>query len=114
MKSKLLLIGGFLMVLVCVLGLLWQQSFVWAVCPQALVVMFLRQPLHAYDSLGAADYPDIAVAVLYCPLSGWILSLAAARNKLRQVVVRVGIWRGAFIGVAVSAFAIRNRLWGLG
>ena len=33
MKSKIPLIGGFLMAPVCVLGLLYQQAFIWAICP---------------------------------------------------------------------------------
>src|SRR6185503_12316035 len=82
-KSKFYLLGGFLMGLISVLGLVWQQSFVWQVCPQALVVMFLRQSQHAYDSVGAADYPELMVAILYYPLLGWILARAAARDKLQ-------------------------------
>ena len=114
MKPKLLIIAGFLMIPVCVLGLLWHQSFVWAICPQALVAMFLRQSQHAYDSLGAADYPDIAVAALYYPLVGWILSRAAVRDRLRPVAVHAAIWHVVAIGLAAGAAEIRNRLWGFG
>ena len=112
MKSKLLIIGGFLMIPICVLGLLWQQSFVWALCPQALVVMFVRQSQHAYDSLGAADYPDIAVAALYYPLVGLVLSRAAVRDRLRPVAIQAAVWHVVAIGLAVGAAQIRNRLWG--
>ena len=65
MKRTLPLITGFLMAPVYVLGLFWQQSFIWFVCPQALVVMFLPQAQRSYDSLGAADYPDLADGALY-------------------------------------------------
>lgn len=111
-QSRLFVLGGFLMVPVCVLGLFWQQSFIWGICPQALVVMFIRQSQHAYDSLGAAGYPDLAVAVLYYPLVGWILSRAEARNRLWSVVIRVGVWHVLAIGLAIGTGAIRNQLWG--
>src|SRR5258705_6109161 len=111
MKSKLLLVGGFLMIPVCLLGLLYQQSFVWVVCPQALVVMFFRQSQHAYDSLGAADYPDLVVALLYYPVVGWILSRASRAGRLRRIAVHVGIWHIAAIALAFGAAEIRNRIW---
>jgi hypothetical protein len=111
-KSKLFFAGGFLMAPVCFLGLFYSQSFVWLVCPQALVVMFLRQWQHAPDSLGAADYPDLAVAMLYYPVVGWILSRASRQGGLAGVAVRVGIWHVVAIGLAVGAGWIRNRLWG--
>lgn len=114
MKSKLLLFGGFLMIPVSVLGLLYHQSFIWAVCPQALVVMFIRQWQHAYDSLGAADYPDLAVAFLYYPIVGWILSRACRQGTLRRVAIHVGIWHIVAIGLALGAGEMRNRMWGFG
>ena len=114
MKSKLLLIGGFLMVPVCFLGLWFQQSFVWVVCPQALVVMFLRQSQHGYDSLGAASLPDLAVALFYFPFIGWILSRASRARRLRRVVIHVVVWHIVAIGLAVGAAEMRNRIWRVG
>lgn len=112
MKSKLLLTLGFVMIPVCILGLFYQQSFIWVVCPQALVVMFIRQAQHAYDSLGAADYPDLIVALLYYPVVGWILSRASRKGTLRRVAIHVGIWHLAAIALAFVAGEIRNRIWG--
>ena len=102
------------MIPVCVMGLLWQQSFIWVICPQALVVMFVRQSQHAYDSLGAADYPDLAVGAFYYPLVGWILSRSALRNRLRPVAVHAAIWHVVAIGLAIGTAEIRNRLWRMG
>ena len=111
MKSKLFLIGGFLMAPVCFFGLFYQWSAIWAICPQALVVMFLRQSLHSYDSLAAADIPDIAAGMLYYVLVGWLLARASKAGTLRKVAVRLIIWHIAAIGLAVLTGIIRNRLW---
>jgi hypothetical protein len=113
MKSKLFLICGFVMIPVCILGLFYQKSFIWTVCPQSLVVMFIRQARHAPDSLGAADYPDLTVGLLYYPLIGWILSRASQKGTLRRVSLHVCIWHIAAIGLAVGTGEIRNRIWGL-
>lgn len=110
MSAKLLNWGWVLMVPVSTLGLLWQQSFLWVVCPQALVVMFVRQSWHPFDSLGAAGYPDLAVAALYYPSLGLILSRAAARNRLRPVALRAAVWHVVAIGLAGAAAELRNRL----
>jgi hypothetical protein len=114
MKSNLLFIGGFLMIPACLLGLLYQWSFVWVVCPQALVVMFFRQSQHGYDSIGAADFPELAVALLYYPLIGWILSRSRRAGRLRRVAIHVGIWHIAAIALAFGAAEIRNRIWRVG
>lgn len=110
--SASMLVAGFLMAPVCLFGLLYHQAFIWVVCPQALVVMFLRQSQHAYDSLGAADYPDLAVGFLYYPLMGWILARARRNGCFRRVVVRVALWHCAAIGLAVIAAGMRNQIWG--
>jgi hypothetical protein len=112
MKAKLMVVAGVLMAPVCLFGLLYHQAFIWVVCPQALVVMFLRQSQHRYDSLGAADYPDLAVGFLYYPLIGWILARASRRGLFRRVVVRVALWHCVAIGLAVVAAGIRNKIWG--
>jgi hypothetical protein len=111
MKSKLFIIAGFSMIPVCLFGLLHQQAFIWVVCPQALVVMFVRQSQHAYDSLGAADYPDLAVGLLYYPIIGWILSRASRQDRLRRVAGHVVIWHVAAIVLALGAGEFRNRMW---
>jgi len=103
MKSKLLLVAGLLMIPVCVLGLLDQQSYMWIVCPQALAVMFIRQSQHAYDSLGAAGYLDLAVGFLYYPVIGWILSRACRNGRFWRVAVHVAAWHIVAIGLAVGA-----------
>ena len=112
MKPKLIRIGGILMVPVCFLGLIFQQPFVWFVCPPSLVVMFLRQSQHGYDSLGAAGYPDLAVALIYYPIIGWVLSRASRDGRLRRVAIHIIIWHIAFIGLAVWSGEVRNRIWG--
>ena len=114
MKPEFIRIDGLMMVPVCILGLLCRQSFIWLVCPQVLVVMFIRQAQHGHDSLGAAGYPDLAVALLYYPLIGWILSRAGKAGKLRPVAIRVMVWHVAFMGLAVLAGEMRNRIWGFG
>jgi hypothetical protein len=114
MKSRLLIVGGFLMAPVCAFGLLYQDSFVWLVCPQALVVMFLRQSQHAYDSLGAADYPDLAVALLYYPFIGWLLCRASQTGRLPRVAIKIVLWHIVAIALAVGAGEARNRLWAIG
>ncbi len=112
MKANLMVVAGVLMAPVCLFGLLYRQAFIWVVCPQALVVMFLRQSRDAYDSLGAADYPDLAVGLFYYPLIGWILARASRRGLFRRVVVRVALWHCVAIGLAVIAAGIRNKIWG--
>jgi hypothetical protein len=112
MKSKLLFIGGLLMVPICALGVAYQHAFAWVAFPQALVVMFLRQSQHGYDSLGAPGYPDLAVAVLYYPLLGWILSWASRKGTLRRVALRAAIWHIVAIALAVFTAEARNRIWG--
>ena len=112
MKANLMLVAGVLMAPVCLFGLLYHHAFIWVVCPQALVVMFLRQSQDAYDSLGAADYPDLAMGFLYYPLIGWILARASRRGLFRRVVVRVALWHCVAIGLAVIAAGIRNKIWG--
>jgi hypothetical protein len=112
MKSKLLFIGGFLIVPVCVLGVAYQHSLAWVAFPQALVVMFLRQSQHGYDSLGAPGYPDLAIALLYYPLLGWIISRAGRKGTLQWVALRAAIWHIVAIGLAVFTAQARNRIWG--
>ncbi len=99
---------------ICLLGLFCQQSFVWVVCPQALLVTFAGQSQRGYDSLGAAGYPDLIVALLYYPVVGWILSRASREGRLRRVSVRAAIWHIAAIGLAPGCARIRNRIWGVG
>ncbi len=113
MRTKLPIIAGIVMAPVCVLGLLWQQSFIWLVCPQALVVMFLRQAQHSYDSLGAADYPDLITALFYYPVVGWILSRASRGGRFKSVALRVLLYHVITIVMAIFFAKMRNKLWGV-
>jgi len=113
-KSKLILACGFLMAHICLFGLLYQQSFIWGVCPQSLFVMFLRQSLRAYDSIGAAGYLDLAVAGAYYPVTAWILSRAFERGQLRKASAYIGFCHIAAVGFAVGAGEFRNHMWRIG
>ena len=114
MKAKLPVIIGFLMAPLCACALLWQWSGAWVLCPQALIVMFVRQWQHAYDSLGAADYPDLAVAVLYYPVLGWFLHRGVKTERLGRAGATAGLCHVAAIGLACGAAALRNRIWAMG
>ncbi len=114
MKQAVPFIAGLLMSPVSVLGLFWQQSFIWVVCPQALVVLFLRQSQGSYDSLGAAGYPDLAVGALYHPVLGWILSRAIEKGTLRRTALRVAFWHGVALVLAWAMGEFRNGIWGVG
>lgn len=76
--------------------------------------VFLRQSQRGYDSLSAADYPDLAAAVIYYPVIGWILSRASRKGTLRRTAIRIAIWHIVAIGLAVFTATVRNRLWGFG
>jgi len=104
--------AGLLMAPVCVLGLLYHKPYIWGVCPQTLVVMFIRQSLHAYDSLGASDYPDLAVAALYYPIIAWVLSRAWRHGSLGRISLGVAAWHVAAVGLALGSVEMRNRMWG--
>lgn len=112
MNAKIIMAAGLLMAPVCVLGLLYHQAYIWGVCPQALAVMFIRQSLHAYDSLGAADYPDLVVATLYYPIIAWVLSRAWRRGSLGRVSLGVAACHAAAVGLAFGIVEMRNRMWG--
>jgi hypothetical protein len=99
---------------ICALGLLWHQSFIWVVCPQSLVVMFLRQAGSPYDSLSAADYPDLVVGVLYYPVLGWLLSRALKNGTLQRTGMRLVLWHAVALALAFGTAEARNRLWGYG
>jgi hypothetical protein len=112
MKPKLFFIVGIAMAPVCVLCLVWPIE--WILCPQALVTMFLCQAQHGYDSFGAPDYPDIAVAALYYPIVGWVLGRAVRYGRLPHVSARVGFLHVLAIGLAWAAGEARNKLWSIG
>lgn len=114
MRAKLPLIAGFVLAPICAFGLFWQWGSIWVLCPQALIVMFVRQWQHAYDSLGAVGYPDLVVGVLYYPFVGWLLTRALRAGKLARVGGSVALWHVAAIGVAWAAAETRNKLWGFG
>ena len=111
MKRALPIIAGLALAPVCVIGLFWQQSFIWVLCPQALLVMFLRQAQGSPDSLAAAALPDVIVGVLYYPVVGWLLSRGLRSGALRRTAVQVGVWHAAALIAAVAAGQFRNTLW---
>lgn len=114
MNAKLPVIIGFFMAPLCIFALFWQWSGMWVLCPQALMVMFVRQWQHAYDSLGAADYPDLAVAAVYYPIVGGVLHWAVKTGRLKYVATAACLLHLAAIGIAWGAAAIRNRIWAIG
>jgi len=76
--------------------------------------MFLRQSFHGYDSLGAASYPDLLVAVLYFPFVASILSRAFRRGQFRKASAYVGSWHGVAVLLAIGAGEFRNHVWTIG
>ena len=112
MQRVFILISVFVMAAVSAWGLCWHQTFIWIVCPQALVVMFLRQAQKSYDSLGAVGVPDLAVGVLYFPIVGWLYTQALKKGVLRRVAIRVAIWHAVAIIAAVATVMFRNKVWG--
>ena len=113
-KLRVMLVGGWLMSPLCFFLLAYANSLMWVVCPQALVVMFLRQSQHGYDSLGAPDIPDLLVALFYYPVIGRILVRASKMGKFRQVAIRVVLWHIVAFGLAIFTAHMRNRIWRMG
>jgi hypothetical protein len=111
--ERILIVGGFFMGLICSVGLFLQGLFIWVVCPQALIVMFLRQMQHGYDSLGAAGIPDLLMGLFYGPAIGRILGHAIRKGNFRSVLGWVVIGHLVAIGLAVLLVVIRNRTWGV-
>ena len=112
MKSRLFSIIGILLAVASVVGLLFQMSYCWVLCPQALIVMFLRQSQHAFDSLGAADFPDLFMALLYWPLVSWFLMKADRTRHLWRSSFLLTLFHVLAIGGAVAAGSFRNSVWG--
>lgn len=106
------MVGGLLMAVVSVIGLLYSQPYIWSVCPHALVVMFIRQSLHAYDSMAAADYPDLVVAGLYYPVIAWLLSRAGMHGRFGRICLGVAASHVLVVGLALACEGMRNRMWG--
>jgi ABC-type uncharacterized transport system permease subunit len=74
--------------------------------------MFVRQAQHAYDSIGAPDFPDLAVALLYYPVVGWVLGRAIKLGTTPRVGTWVALWHVVAIGLAWGTVEVRNKLWG--
>ena len=106
-------IGGILSAAASVAGLCYHLKYIWVLCPQSLVVMFYRQSLRPYDSLGAADLPDLAVAAIYFPIVAWLLSRACNSGRFWHVARWIGIWHLVAIALAVGAAKYRNLAWSL-
>jgi hypothetical protein len=113
MRPRLLLIAGTLLGPFCVAGLLFRWPLIWVLCPQAILVMFVRQWQNAYDSLGAADWPDLAVAASYGPMVGYVLHQADKRGKLARVSKPAAVWHLVAIFLAYVSAELRNKMWGL-
>lgn len=94
-----------------VMGLFLQHAYMWVLCPQALAVMFYRQSLRPYDSLGAADVPELALAVLYFPFVAWLLNRAQRKGDLRWTAQWIGIGHLVAIAIAIVAAKFRNEVW---
>ena len=114
MKVWLPVIIGFLMAPICVFALLRRWSSIWVLCPHALIVMFVRQWQHGYDSLGTPSYPDLAVAGLYYPILGWFLRRGIKSGRLSTTGTVAGLLHVVAIGIAWGAQAMRDRIWGMG
>ena len=95
----------------CVFGLCYHLPFMWLLCPQSMVVMFIRQSNRAFDSLGAADLPDLAVAAFYYPVVSWLLIRAARQGMISRVVRRLAFWHLVAMIAAPSLWLVRNALW---
>jgi hypothetical protein len=104
-------LGGVLLAGATVIGLLFQFDFVWALCPQALIVMFCRQAMAPYDSLGAADYPDLAMPILYFPLVAWLLSRAHRSGNFSKTTAKIGLWHLMAVVASIGAAMFRNHVW---
>lgn len=113
MKAKLFLIGGIIMAPIATCGIVWCKFYVWGVCPQALVVMFIRQTIDGPDSLGLPDLPELAMAILYYPIIGWRLARGAEQGQLLRVSVVITFWHVIALALAWGACALRNSQWGL-
>jgi len=96
---------------IAVMGLFLQHAYLWFLCPQAVAVVFYRQSLRPYDSLGAADVPELAVAVLYFPFVAWLLSRAQRKGELRRAALWIGFGHLAAVALAVAATRFRNQIW---
>ena len=104
-------LGASILVAVSVVGLLYRWALIWLLCPQSLVVMFWRQAQRPYDSLGAAGYPDLAVAALYFPLMAWLLSRANRNGKMLHIARWIGIWHLVAVAIAIGMATFRNHVW---
>lgn len=111
LRTLLWYAGSVLLAGIALAGLFYRMAYVWIFCPQALAVMFYRQSLRPYDSLGAADYPDLAVALLYFPLVGWFLDRAHRAGRLPQSVLRTVIGHLVAVALAILALNFRNQIW---
>jgi hypothetical protein len=103
---------GILLGILSVAALLFHHSVCWAVCPQALIVMFVRQSLRAYDSLGAADWPDLIAAVSYPVIVTRLLKRAQQRGVLRRGMIYLVMTHLIAIAAAFWLMLVRDHFWG--
>ena len=107
------MVAGGLLAPLCVYGLGWHWQMMWVLCPQALFTMFLRQALHAYDSLGAPGCPDLLVAACYYPAMGWLLGRAFNRGHVCKTALACALGHAVALGLAWGALELRDRMWGI-
>jgi len=110
-NQQFLAVGSIFLTATSLAGLLFQKSFCWLLCPQALLVMFIRQSQHAYDSLGAVSLPDLITALLYYPYVSWIVWRRSRAGKTRRTVFAVLLFHLVTIAAAYGAANFRNYVW---
>ena len=112
-KPWQIILAGWILAPLPPILLFWQNAAAWAVCPYALCVMFIRQAQHAYDSLGAADIPDMVVALLQFPVVGWLLAKAMQKRSIKPTLARIIVWHLVAITAAFSLAQYRNHVWSI-
>jgi len=109
---KFLLVSAILvMMAVCVFGLVYQSQIMWVLCPQSLVVMFVRQAMGPIDSLGAAHIPDLAVAAFYYPIVGKLLFRGLEQGAATRVIRQISLSHLVAIVLAIVCAKLRNSIW---
>jgi len=105
------LFGVLSMTPVCLFGLLYQMPILWALCPQSLALMFLRQAMGPPDSLGAAAVPELVVAAFYYPLIGKLLLRGIRHGVAIPLLKRISCWHLIAVAIAIGMAAFRNYVW---
>jgi hypothetical protein len=110
---KLIIAFGLLMAPVSICGLLFHQSYLVIVCPQAQIVMFMKAILEgAMDFAPGPAWPDITVAALYWPLVAAAMVVAQRADSLARCVSRIAYAHLAAVLGALLALAFEHRISG--